>query len=292
MERRSGAKIYLEASGIGLLRSIAGLPLEHPFDSVKSKMQTEINRKVGFLEMTKEIYKTQGVSKGLYAGFIPSAIRGAVKQVYRWPLMLVLPRVYSSMYPNSIVQKYPSITKITTGLTLAAIDAFIVWPFERLKVCLQTKKDNLSLQTFFRQNNKQLFKSLFQGLHSLFYRQMASWVSFLYTDYKFKAMAREYQGLDKNIALDNQSLFIISLLVGVANVFVVMPFDMTKTLYQQHSNEFVNKKFSETLRIVYNKTGLRGFYYGWQPRMIQYMIQSVFTVTALEKMEHKLKNNV
>jgi len=288
---RNGAKIYVEASALGLLRSIAGLPFEHPFDSVKSKMQAEINRKVGFLEMAKEIYKTQGVSKGLYAGFIPSAIRGAVKQVYRWPLMLVLPRAYSSIYPESIKQKYPSITKITTGLTLAAVDTFIVCPFERLKVCLQTKRDNLSLTTFFKQNHNHLFKSLFQGLKSLFYRQMVSWVSFLYTDYKFKEMAREYKGIDKNSPLDNQTLFITSLLVGVANVLVVMPFDMAKTLYQQHSNEFVNKKFSDTLKIVYNKAGLKGFYYGWQPRMIQYMIQSVFTVTALEKMEQKLKSS-
>jgi hypothetical protein len=290
MDRNKGSKIYLEASAIGVLRTIAGLPLEHPFDSVKSRMQAEINRKVGFFQMSKEIYKTQGITKGFYAGFIPSAFRGVIKQVYRWPLMLVLPRAYSSIIPGQLQKDYPSIAKITTGLTLAAIDTFIICPFERLKVCLQTKKNDLSLRNFFRQSDQNMFQSLFRGLNSLFYRQMTSWVSFLYTDYKFKEIAREMKGLGKNDPLDNRTLFTTSLFVGITNVLVVMPFDMTKTLYQQHSDEFVNKKFLDTLKVVYKRTGFKGFYYGWQPRMIQYMIQSVFTVTALEKMEQKLKN--
>jgi len=241
--------------------------------------------------MAKEIYKTQGIFKGFYAGFIPGAIRGVIKQIYRWPLMLVLPKVYASIYSQELQKEYPSIAKISTGMTLAAIDTFIVCPFERLKVCLQTKRTDLSLINFFKDSNKNLFNSLFRGLNSLFYRQMISWVSFLYTDYKFKEIARAYKGIDKNTQLDNQTLLITSTLVGISNVLIVMPFDMTKTLYQQHSEEFVNKKFTETLRVVYNKTGLKGFYYGWQPRMIQYIIQSIFTVTALEKMEHRVRNS-
>lgn len=287
MER---AKVYAEASVVGLVRAVAGLPLEHPFDSVKSRMQAEINRKISFVDMTKEIYKTQGVFKGFYAGFIPNAMRGIVKQVYRWPLMLVLPRFYASIISQELQQKYSSISKISTGLTLAAIDTFIVCPFERLKVCLQTKTNDLSLRNFLKEKNQQLLRSLFRGLNSLFYRQMVSWVSFLYTDYKFKEYARAYKGIDKNTPLDNQTLFITSIFVGITNVLVVMPFDMTKTLYQQHSDEFVNRKLSDTLKIVYSKSGFKGFYSGWQPRMIQYIIQSIFTVTALEKMEHKIKS--
>jgi len=209
--------------------------------------------------MAKEIYKTQGVRKGFYAGFIPGAIRGVVKQIYRWPLMLVLPKIYTSIYPKEIQKKYPSIAKISTGLTLAAIDTFIVCPFERLKVCLQTKRSDLSLINFFRETNTSVLKSLFRGLNSLFYRQMISWVSFLYTDFKFKEIARKYKGIDNNTPLDNQTLLITSTLVGIANVFVVMPFDMTKTLYQQHSEEFVNKRFSETLKWFIIEQALKDF---------------------------------
>ena len=240
--------------------------------------------------MTKEIYNTHGLRKGFYAGFFPSAARGVLKQIYRWPLMLVLPKIYDTAYSDSLKKAYPAISKISTGLTLAAIDTFIVCPFERLKVCLQTKQSDLSLKQYFRQSEQGIIKSLFRGLNSLFYRQMISWVSFLYSDHKFKEIARKAKGTDKNQPLDNQTLLLTSVLVGIVNVLIVMPFDMTKTLYQQHSEEFVNKKFSETVRTVYKKAGLKAFYYGWQPRMVQYIIQSVFTVTALEKMEHKINS--
>jgi len=69
MERNKGAKIYFEASAIGLFRAVAGyiflfnfffnlkgMPLEHPFDSIKSRMQSEINRKVSFLGVSSLIF--------------------------------------------------------------------------------------------------------------------------------------------------------------------------------------------------------------------------------------------
>ena len=240
--------------------------------------------------MIKEIYRTYGIRQGFYAGFIPSATRNVVKQLYRWPLMLILPQAYNSVIPTSVKNNYPSVAKISTGLTLAVVDTFIICPFERLKVCLQTKKSDLSLINFLKENRRNLSTSLFRGLESLFYRQIMSWVSFLYSDYKLKQMARQYHGLEDYETLDNTTLLLISLVIGVSNVFIVMPFDMTKTLYQQHSEEFTNKKLKETVKLVYRENGMKGFYYGWQPRLIQYTIHSIFTVNALERMEQKIKN--
>jgi hypothetical protein len=284
------SKIYAEASAVGVARTLAGLPLEHPFDSIKSRLQTEMHRKVSFVQMTKEIYSTYGFRNGFYAGFLPSAARGIIKQVYRWPLMLWLPQVYSKIYPDSLKTKYPSIAKLSTGFTLAAIDTFIICPLERLKVCLQTKNCDLGVGKFFMENQKETAKSLFRGLESLFYRQMFSWVSFLYADFKFKRMAREWNGLSPTDSLDSTSLFTVSLLVGFSNVMVVMPLDTIKTLYQQHSGEFAQSKIRETVRVIRERGGLKAFYHGWQPRLIQFLIQAVFTVTALERLEEKLRD--
>lgn len=241
--------------------------------------------------MIKEIYRNYGLINGFYAGFIPSAARHLIKQIYRWPLMLVLPEFFKSVYPDSVKKKYRSIAKISTGLSLAVIDTFIVCPFERLKVCLQTRKGDLSMKQFFVENRGHLTSSLFRGLSSLFIRQMMSWVSFLYFDHTFKHMAREYKGLREKDPLDNKTIFGVSILVGLINVFVVMPFDMTKTLYQQHSERFSDKKLTQTIKHVYKTSGMRGFYSGWQPRLIQYMIHSIFSVAALEKMEQKIKDS-
>jgi len=80
----------------------------------------------------------------------------------------------------------------------------------------------------------------------------------------------------------------VSMFVGVSNVMIVMPLDTVKTLYQQHSGEFADTKFRETIRIIRERGGVKAFYYGWQPRLIQFLIQSVFTVTALERLEQKM----
>lgn len=239
--------------------------------------------------MTKEIYKNYGLKQGFYAGFLPSLVRGVIKQVYRWPLMLVLPQFFSKVIPDSLQKTYTSLPKISSGMTLAAIDTFIVCPLERLKVCLQTKRNDLNIRTFFRENNREVAKSLFRGLEPLFYRQMISWVSFLYTDFKFKELARAFLGLTPKDQLENSHLLFISALVGVTNIAIVMPFDATKTLYQQHSDDFAKLKMRETMKIVYKSGGIKAFYYGWQPRLIQYIIQSLFTVTALERLEEKLR---
>ena len=41
--------------------------------------------------------------------------------------------------------------------------------------------------------------------------------------------------------------------------------------------------------MVYKTRGFGGFYIGWQPKMIQYIIQSVFTVSILDKLENKIQ---
>jgi Mitochondrial carrier protein. len=241
--------------------------------------------------MTKEIYRKHGLKNGFYAGFLPSLVRGVIKQLYRWPLMLVLPQFYNVVIPQSLKASYSSLPKIATGMSLAAIDTFIVCPLERLKVCLQTKRSDLNIRTFFKENNREMAKSLFRGLEPLFYRQMLSWVSFLYTDFKFKELARKWSGLGPKDSLDNSTLLAVSVAVGVSNIMIVMPLDTIKTLYQQHSEEYYKLTLRETSKVVFQKGGLKAFYYGWQPRLVQYVIQSLFTVTALEKLEEKMRKN-
>jgi len=53
----------------------------------------------------------------------------------------------------------------------------------------------------------------------------------LYTDHKFRSLARSWKGLSEDQALDNGTLLAVSALVGVVNIIIVMPFDITKTLY-------------------------------------------------------------
>lgn len=68
-----------------------------------------------------------------------------------------------------------------------------------------------------------------------------------------------------------------------------MPLDMLKTQYQRHENNtFSHLSLHDAIRKVYKEQGLKAFYFGWKPRMIQYVIQAQFIIPILDKFEVKI----
>jgi hypothetical protein len=57
-----------------------------------------------------------------------------VKQMYRYPLMILFPPYFENKLSTSNLQ----VTKLASGLAIAMIESFIMCPFERLKVYLMT----------------------------------------------------------------------------------------------------------------------------------------------------------
>jgi hypothetical protein len=66
-----------------------------------------------------------------------------------------------------------------------------------------------------------------------------------------------------------------------------MPFDFVKTQAQKE-NAIKGNTFS-IIKTIYNTHGMKPLYIGWQFKMIQYIIQSMFTIAALEHLELRSK---
>eukprot|EP01117_Protostelium_nocturnum_P020605 TRINITY_DN9361_c0_g1_i1.p2 TRINITY_DN9361_c0_g1~~TRINITY_DN9361_c0_g1_i1.p2 ORF type:complete len:305 (+),score=90.13 TRINITY_DN9361_c0_g1_i1:57-971(+) len=289
---------YVEVGAIGALRGLIGLPLEHPFDCVKTFLQAYPHLKSPS-NAARHIYQTKGLV-GFYSGAIPNGLRLSIKQGYRWPLMLSLPPFFNRMVSKEIQSGIPfSIERSLTGLTIASIESFIICPLERLKVHLMTGKeiDKHGLRTFIEKHSNTvsternqlittpLRKELFRGLKAVYVRGIVSWVSFLVADQKTKSWAREWTG-SKQLSL--LTLMICSVFVGGINTFTNMPFDVVKTTLQKRdlSGKEMNGIIS-TMRVLVKQNGSRILWIGWQPRMAQYILQSFFTMTLLEKLELK-----
>lgn len=89
----------LVKSGVyGALRGLAGLPLEHPLDCIKTRWQSRLHSGSA-LEVARNIYSNNGIM-GFYAGAVPNSIRMATKQLYRWPLMIGLPPLLRQIYQH------------------------------------------------------------------------------------------------------------------------------------------------------------------------------------------------
>ena len=82
----------------------------------------------------RQIYRDKGVYKGFYSGSLPNASVRILKNVYRYPLMVWMPHFYGTKFSF----KNQHHQKALTGVSIAAIEAFIMCPFERIKTYLMT----------------------------------------------------------------------------------------------------------------------------------------------------------
>eukprot|EP01121_Diplochlamys_sp_Union-15-3_P005113 TRINITY_DN1540_c0_g3_i2.p1 TRINITY_DN1540_c0_g3~~TRINITY_DN1540_c0_g3_i2.p1 ORF type:complete len:289 (+),score=36.57 TRINITY_DN1540_c0_g3_i2:178-1044(+) len=278
---------FLISSVYGVGRTLVGLPLEHPFDCAKTVWQASPEKYTSALQVFKTIYSKGGVV-GFYSGVLPSIGRLTLKQVYRWPLMLLLPPFFKSISPDRMRVVIPSYEKILTGFSLAVVDTIILCPLERLKVVLMTtplEVKNNRLISWFRNNSSSLGKELFRGINPIFAKQLVSWSSFLVVDEQCKRFIRKD---NPNAVLGVKSLLAISVIVGVCNTASTMPFDAVKTMHQK-LDPVGTKGVFKTMGKIIESHGIHGLYTGWQIRICQYLIQSIFTVALLDRLEQRFK---
>lgn len=269
-------KNYIEASILGAARGAIGLVVEHPLDYVKTTLQAS-GAKNSIRSIMRSTYTKDGI-KGFYAGVIPNTARVALKQAYRWPLMLGLP----SFFQNNLFDKqdHPVLQKSLTGLTIASIESVIVTPLEKFKVWLMTNQNaDKTLKNMLTSSNNP-----FKDLNIIYPRQIVAWGSLLSVDEALKNYARKK---NNNQPLTFSNLTAISASVGVINTAAIMPLDTVKTLVQKH-NPWPNQGVIKTVYSAYKAYGINGLYAGWQIRMTQYMLQALLTVNMLEQLERKL----
>ncbi|EGR29621.1 mitochondrial carrier protein, putative [Ichthyophthirius multifiliis] len=202
--------------------------------------------------------------------------------------MISLPHYFQqNIISTDFQQKYKGLHKLIGATMIAFIESFIICPFERLKVYLITQQNkNLSIRNYFQYNFS--FKSLYYGIEAQLIKQIVSWISFLYTDFLVKQFFRDNFSQDQQY-LSNSQLLVCATITGSVNTLFTHPFDKLKTLYQMQLNQiYLQHNIYKLLKNIYYQQGGVSLYNGWQIRLIQYLIQAVFTSTLLERLEERL----
>jgi len=293
---------YAEVAFYGGIRGILRLPFEHPLDAMKTYWQAQPQIR-SFRDVGVAIWRDRGVA-GFYAGAVPNSVRVTLKEVYRWPLMMCLPQLFTTIWPSG--PQDPALIKTLTGFSLASVESFIICPLERLKVVLMTRPASVTT----RQTLQHIISGLtapashhgldylFQGLGAVYARQLISWVSFLAADAKLKGWARRATHKDY---LDFGTLMAVATGVGLINTIAVMPADCIKTKQQQFAPSTRAQApspplpsaaprslgFVATARHIYATQGYQGFYVGWRVRFLQYMLNAAFSSALLEWLERR-----
>lgn len=293
--------LYSQTVMWGIIRGVFSLPFEHPFDRIKTTMQLHPDQTSK--EIVSGIYRLhnpngsyQGLKgfyyglKGFYTGGIPNTIRAASKQAYRWPLQFALPNFYSNLFGDEIEKQYPGMKKLATGFTIAGLETYFITPLERVKVWfMSAEKGKATFRNFMIQPN--LLHEYYRGTSAVMLKQFVSWSTYLYPDYKFREYAHAWTGKKQLEFLD---LLIVSIGVALINTAAVMPFDAVKTRTQAAKLPAEANNFHEVIKLmikIYQEAGIRGLYAGTRWKLIQYFINSCFTVTAMDYFEDKFKEN-
>lgn len=212
---------YAKTALIGIIRGAIGLLWEHPLDSIKTQWQTNIHI-VKSSEIVNYIYKQKGII-GFYRGFIPNLIRQSSKNLYRWPLMIYLPKYFKRFndyfFKDSKINT-ETFCKTQTGFSIANIETFLISPLERFKVYIMTQNDKNNknhslLRNFYARSKGNLTKELFRGLEASLLKSNVSWISFLYLDHKTRAFLKSRRHVEK---LDFIDILFDSIVVGVGNL--------------------------------------------------------------------------
>jgi hypothetical protein len=263
------------AAFIGAFRGAGSLILEHPLDVIKTYWQAHPSR-TSFLTIGKEIYNLKGWH-GFYAGAIPNVMRIMLKQAYRYPLMIVLPPIFGWVLTSVVA------ISMITGLSIAIFEVWVITPLERFKVWLMTyQKSAGGIKSFIKAFKQDALHTLYKGLRVTMLRQVTSWIVFLVVHDQLMIWVKTENGGSVNISI--LMLFVISLIEGSINTLAVQPLDCVKT-NQQKATASKQDNIISMVRWIYFHYGVRGVYVGWSVRMMQYMINSGFTLTVLERLK-------
>ncbi|HSX19865.1 MAG TPA: MC/SLC25 family protein [Gammaproteobacteria bacterium] len=273
---------YAKVSSLGAARGLTGLTIEHPFDYVKTRMQASGGQQ-SVRQVVYGTYKQYGL-RGFYAGAIPNATRVAVKQAYRYPMMIGLPHFYQSTLwkgnENSVA------SKALTSLTIASFECLILTPLEKFKVVLMTNKEK-NIRSIWAEANHSM-KLFMRDINIVYPRQIVAWGTYMIPEEILKNAVRSRQ---QSKDLSPQTLLGISVAVGVINTAATMPIDAVKTLVQKDP-PWPNEGLAKTFTTAYKTYGMKGLYAGWQVRSAQYVVQSFLTANLIEKLERNVRDRM
>ena len=141
--RRTLFQRVYDTQKIALPNVILTFGVGHPFDLVKTRMQANPAITSGVL-CSQEVFQKTGI-RGFYTGGTMNFSRHLAKMMYRTPLENELYYAYKNQFPGN-----EDAVNVSTGLSMAVMDSFIICPLERIKVWLMTTEKNRSVNMWGR----------------------------------------------------------------------------------------------------------------------------------------------
>lgn len=209
----------------GAFSGMVGILLSHPFDTIKTNMQAKkpIQYNPKFLYM--------GIKSPLAGIFVEKALVFGT---------------YTNMHSLLAKSCNSTLNDIISGGTAGFCASFVVTPYERIKIMLQTNN----------KINRDLLKpkNLFKGLSATFTREIPGFSIYFST----------YNTIERKVYGGKYTLpgsFLAGGISGSLAWCFIYPQDMIKTRIQSGISE--NQSFNQIIKNIYKEGGPRQFYRGF-----------------------------
>ena len=210
---------------------MAGILASHPFDTIKTNIQEN-----------KSIPRTL---RGLYRGIVPPLVGVGLEK-----------SVVFGVYYNTIqYTDSPFISGALSGLSAS----FVVTPFERIKILLQTNQ-KIERSMFHR-------SFIFQGLSATLYRETPGF-GIYFSTYQLLKQRNWSASCDETELLPFES-FTFGAIAGAFSWIFIYPQDRIKTHLQSIKDRKVG--FKEGFNEVLKNGGYRGLYRGFHFALMRAM---------------------
>lgn len=249
------------------VRSSSLFLIDHPLDVMKYTAQKFPQHSAA--QIIREIVKEKGLL-GFSDAMLTNFPRRITKEVARWTGIAYTHEQLIGTFPETFTREAIK-TKVATGIFTAALDCFVLLPFEQLMVHQIKERKGYSL--FFKKRFAQEgIPSLYRGLSVNLVRQMLTWSSLMTINCESK---RVFDLIDKEKLHPFLRQQVASILFSTSYVAFGLPIDFIKTRIQMDT-DLQKIKVQKVVRTLILRYGFSGFYAGALPVFAQTMAQMTF----------------
>ncbi|PNS19936.1 hypothetical protein CAC42_7903 [Sphaceloma murrayae] len=259
----------------GAVAGVSEILVMYPLDVVKTRVQLQTGPAVagsdhytGMLDCFRKIIKNEGFGR-LYRGIEAPILMEAPKRATKFAANDEWGKVYRNLF------NAPKMTQglsILTGATAGATEAFVVVPFELVKIRLQDKaqahKYSGMVDCVGKIVRQEGFLTLYQGLESTIWRHVLWNAGYFGCIFQVRALMPAAKDKKSQVLNDLTS----GAIGGTVGTILNTPMDVVKSRIQNSQKGAGVRKYNwavPALGTVYKEEGFAALYKGFIPKVLR-----------------------
>ncbi|CCF59218.1 hypothetical protein KAFR_0G01840 [Kazachstania africana CBS 2517] len=265
----------------GAIAGISELMVMYPLDVVKTRMQLQVTSKVetattyrGVIDCFVKIIRNEGFSR-LYKGITSPMLMEAPKRAVKFAANDEFQKIYKKLNGvDNVNQRVAVMSGASAGIT----EAFLVVPFELVKIRLQDAKSNFKGPMDVVKNivRKEGIFSFYNGFESTMWRNGVWNAGYFGVIFQVRSLLPKATNKSEKSRND----LIAGFIGGTAGTTLNTPLDVVKSRIQSStSNVLVTNKAGKqvlkynwalpSLLVIYREEGLKALYKGYLPKILR-----------------------